>query len=69
MTPDQMWKAARIIWEGRKRAAWGKGADLLIARAPWPAHAAHPDCHEDQLLALAEIKSLCQQFTLTPNGE
>ena len=65
MTQELMWEAARVIWEGRKRAAWGKGADLMIGRAPWQSHASHPECHEDHLLALAEIKALVKHFDLS----
>lgn len=64
MTPKDQWAAARVIWEGRKREAWGKAADLQISRAPWQAHAMHPLCHEDHLLALAEIKALCKVYDL-----
>lgn len=69
MTPKEQWAAARILYEGRKREAWGPAAETIIAREPWQPHAQHPLVCEDHLLALAQVKALLKQYDLTPKAE
>lgn len=65
LTRKQQWEAARIIFEARKREAWGDYADVIIARTPWQKHDAHPLVAADHELALAEIKALCEKYDIT----
>lgn len=52
------WDLARVIWEARKYAAWGKDAGAkLIERTPWQNHATHPLVATEHELAHAEAKA------------
>jgi hypothetical protein len=59
------WQAARIIWEARKIAAWGKThGQHLIDQTPWQSHPAHPLVAVEHELAVAEIRALLKHCTL-----
>lgn len=52
------WDLARVLWEARKYAAWGKDAgSKLIERTPWQKHPAHPLVTMEHELAHAEAKA------------
>lgn len=59
----------RVLWEARLRYAWGKHAESLIARQPWPKHLASPDIAEAHLLAIEEAKVLLRTFKVEPRPE
>lgn len=55
----------RVLWEARKREAWGPYADPIMARAPWPRHIADPDMSADHMLAIAEARALLKVCSVT----
>ena len=65
MTEKEKWLAARVIYEGRKRDAWGDAAEMLISREPWQSHSQHPLACEDHLLALAQINALLVHYEIS----
>lgn len=56
----------KLLWEARLRAAWGRHADTMIARDPWPPHRAHPGLTTAHELAIAEAEALLRSYDLTP---
>lgn len=65
----QKWALARILYEARKRAAWGtKHGSIIIAREPWAPHAQHPLVFEDHFLALAQVEELLKTHVIAPKG-
>ncbi|MBP7704154.1 MAG: hypothetical protein KA105_02575 [Caulobacter sp.] len=63
VTPFEL---GRVMWEARKREAWGKSADAIMARTPWPPHASHPETAEEHLLAMAEAKAVLKLYEVRP---
>lgn len=59
----------RVLWEARLRYAWGKHAENLIVRWPWPTHLADPDITEAHLLAIQEAKVLLKTYKVEPRPE
>lgn len=53
MTPFELGK---LIWEARIREAWGKHADHILARTPWPTHAAAHDIAAEHQLCIVQAK-------------
>lgn len=68
LSTKEKWALARIIYEARKREAWGEYAEILIKREPWQSHAQHPLVAEDHLLALAQIEALLRDHTIIPTN-
>ncbi len=55
MTPFEL---GRVIWEARVREAWGATyGETLIARTPWPDHAADPSMTEAHRLCVVQAKA------------
>lgn len=60
-----VFEVGRILWEARKREAWGAYADTIMARTPWPRHIADPDMAADHMLAIAEAKALLSKASVS----
>jgi len=54
MTPFDL---GRILWEARIREAWGASAESILARTPWPKHAASHDISADHQLCIVQARA------------
>lgn len=58
----------RIIWEARIREAWGKHADHVMARTPWPKHRAAHDIAAEHELCIAQAQAAIASMAAEQRG-
>lgn len=57
MTDTNEFDLGRVLFEARKREAWGQLAQQMIDRDPWPKHVAAPRSAEHDL-AMAQARAV-----------